>query len=155
VLLAVGGLDRERLWSSVAAGIAVLAGTTRWATTRYRITRAQVQLRTGLLRRRRLTVPLDRIRTVDVQATLMHRFVGLTRCGLAPGGRTPRTDAPLTLDGLSPEQAAGLRADVLHRRSAGAESAAATPAAAGQAVVAEEVEWPGWTRPGSATDRSR
>ena len=140
LLLAGGRSGQGAIWSSVAAGIAVLAGTTRWATTRYRLTGAQVQLRTGLLRRRRMTVPLDRVRTVDVQATLMHRLVGLTRVRLGTGRSDTEKERHLTLDGLSPEQAARLRADVLHRHPAGAESAAAVPAQASQAVAAEEAE---------------
>jgi putative membrane protein len=155
LLLAGGRSGQGAVWSSVAAGIAVLAGTTRWATTRYRITRAQVQLRTGLLRRRRMTVPLDRVRTVDVQATLMHRFVGLTRVRLGTGRSDTEKEHHLTLDGLSPEQAARLRADVLHRHPADAQSAAAAPTATGQATPAEEVELarldPAWIRYGPFT----
>jgi putative membrane protein len=155
LLLAGGRSGQGAVWSSVAAGIAVLAGTTRWATTRYRITGPQVQLRTGLLRRRRMTVPLDRVRTVDVQATLMHRFVGLTRVRLGTGRSDNEKERHLTLDGLSPEQAARLRADVLHRHPAGAESAEAEPPAASPAVPAQEVELarldPAWIRYGPFT----
>jgi putative membrane protein len=114
-----------------------------------------VQLRTGLLRRRRMTVPLDRVRTVDVQATLMHRFVGLTRVRLGTGRSDTEKERHLTLDGLSPDQAARLRADVLHRHPAGAQSAAAAPATAGPAVPAAEVELarldPAWIRYGPFT----
>jgi putative membrane protein len=155
LLLAGGRSGQGAVWSSVAAGIAVLAGTTRWATTRYRITGAQVQLRTGLLRRRRMTVRLDRVRTVDVQATLMHRFVGLTRVRLGTGRSDTEKERHLTLDGLSPEQAARLRADVLHRHPPGAQTAVAAPATTGPATLAEEVELarldPAWIRYGPFT----
>lgn len=156
LLLAGGKSGQGAIWSLVAAGIAVLSGATRWATTRYRITGSQVQLRTGLLRRRRMTVPLDRVRTVDVQATLMHRLVGLTRVRLGTGRADNEKERHLTLDGLSPEQAATLRADVLHRHPAGAASATQAPVGEADPVrPAEEVELarldPGWIRYGPFT----
>ena len=66
-------------WGLAGLGLAVLAGIMRWFTTSYRITPEQVQLRNGLVRRRLRAVALDRVRTVDVTANLMHRVLGLTR----------------------------------------------------------------------------
>lgn len=123
LLFAGSSSGRGPLWGLAAAGVAVLTAVVRWVTTRYRITASQVQLRTGLVRRRRLSVPLDRVRTVDVQATLMHRLVGLTRVKLGTGRSTSEKEHHLTLDGLSAGQAERLRNDVLHGPAAGADAA--------------------------------
>ena len=56
---------------SAVAALVVLVGVSHWFTTTYRIGESQVELRTGLLRRRHLAVPLDRVRSVDATASPM------------------------------------------------------------------------------------
>src|SRR4051794_4755866 len=74
-----GSTSGHDWWSLISVVIVVGGGLLRWFTTTYRITPHYVQVRRGLLRRRELSVPRDRIRTVDVTAHFMHRIVGLTR----------------------------------------------------------------------------
>lgn len=112
------------LWGLIGVVGAVGLGTVRWFTTRYRITRHQVQLRHGLLRRRELAVPLDRVRTVDVQATILHRLVGLTRLDIGTGRSDREKEHGLRLDGLTAGQADRLRDDLLHHRTDGPVAAA-------------------------------
>ena len=50
-----------------------------------RITDEQVELHTGLLVRKRLAVPRDRIRTVDLTAKLGHRLFGLSAIRVGTG----------------------------------------------------------------------
>ena len=72
--------DLSQVWYALGgAGIVVLAGVVRWRTTRYRITAERVELHTGLLRRQRRSVPRDRIRTVDLTASPVHRDVRAER----------------------------------------------------------------------------
>ncbi|HEY4026675.1 MAG TPA: PH domain-containing protein, partial [Candidatus Dormibacteraeota bacterium] len=63
-------------WGLLGAGITVAIGALRWVTTTYRITGQQLQVRRGLLQRRLVGVPLDRVRTVDVSASALHRVLG-------------------------------------------------------------------------------
>jgi putative membrane protein len=102
-------------WGLVSLGIVMVAGVLRWFTTTYRITPDYVQVRRGLLRRRALSVPRDRVRTVDVTAHAIHRIVGLTRVTVGTG-RSDRKDDGVRLDGLSNAEAARLREELLHRR---------------------------------------
>ena len=78
------------------AAVVVLAGVLRWRTTRYRITGDRVELRTGWLRRERRSVPRDRIRTVDLTASPLHRVFGLSvvRVGSAQPGLQAWTAPP-------------------------------------------------------------
>ena len=119
------------LWIAIVGGaLALVAGVMTWYITRYRFTPDQLQLRTGLLNRRVLTAPLDRIRSVDVESSPVHRVLGLAKVKVGTG-----VDAKqIELDGLTHEQAAHLRVDLLRR--SGAADDAAEGAAGGAAVLA-------------------
>src|SRR6266536_3394270 len=95
-LVAVGnGRGHGQLWSLAGVGIVVGLAMMRWVTTTYRITPDQVQVRRGLLRRRLLTVPRDRVRTVDVTAHALHRALGLARVIVGTGQSDRRGDRDL------------------------------------------------------------
>jgi putative membrane protein len=134
-------------WGLAGLGLAVLAGIMRWFTTSYRITPEQVQLRNGLVRRRLRAVALDRVRTVDVTANLMHRILGLTRVTVGTGRSDGGADAGLRLDGLDAAAASTLRDELLHGRAgrpaADAEAGADADAApvAGQELARLQPAW--------------
>nr|WP_092885065.1 PH domain-containing protein [Actinopolymorpha cephalotaxi] len=115
------------LWGLAALVLVIALGTLRWFTTTYRISPQHVQVRRGLLRRRVLTVPRDRVRTVDVTANAMHRIVGLARVEIGTGRSDRKGENGLKLDALAAPAARQLREELLHRqpRSAAAESGAA------------------------------
>ena len=115
------------VYSAVTAGLAVLLAVLRWITTRYAIGDGQVLLRHGLLRRRTRSVPLDRVRTVDVTAHALHRLVGLARVVIGAGTSDRKGNDRLVLDGLAAGEAAGLRARLLHRAAAAGGTPAALP----------------------------
>ncbi len=174
LLLAVFGLSRGggdgqgRPWwlVAVAAGavIAVIAGAASWYITRFRFTDEQLQLRTGLLSRRILTAPLDRVRSVDIESSPLHRILGMAKVKVGTGVDSSRIE----LDGVSRQQAADLRTFLLGRSrevegaevrpgaAAGADHAAAgsdgvredgrpaTAPAAGEVELAR-IDW-GWLR---------
>jgi putative membrane protein len=104
-------------WSLAGAAAVVVAGMLRWFTTTYRISAEQVQVRKGLVRRRLLTVPRDRIRTVDVTANALHRSLGLAKVEVGTG-RTDRKDDAVKLDALHADEATRLREELLHRSPA-------------------------------------
>jgi putative membrane protein len=113
----------------------------RWFTTSYRVTPENIQLRSGLLRRRERAVALDRVRTVDVTANAMHRILGLRRVTIGTGRTDRGADAGLQLDGLDAAAAARLRDELLHGRAGHPmEPAAGALAAEGAAPAPPETE---------------
>ena len=103
------------LWGLVAVGITIVIGLLRWATTAYRVTPTQVQVRRGLLGKSVLTVPRDRVRTVDLTSHFMHRLLGLTRVAVGTGQTDRRQDSGLVLDGMAAAEGAHLREELLRR----------------------------------------
>jgi len=123
VLLTGRSSDLVQVWMAVGgAAVVVLAGVLRWRTTRYRITGDRVELRTGWLRRERRSVPRDRIRTVDLTASPLHRVFGLSvvRVGSASGTSGLDRSAQVDLDAVSTAEAEHLRQVLLDRASASA-----------------------------------
>jgi putative membrane protein len=105
-------------WFGPVAVVGVMAlSVLRWATTRYRITPEQVQLRTGLLQRKTVATPTDRVRSVDVTASPLHRLLGLAKVDIGTGSHASGSD--LSLDSLPAAEAAALRAELLHRSPLG------------------------------------
>ncbi|GAA2672529.1 PH domain-containing protein [Actinoplanes palleronii] len=88
----------------IAAAFAV-----RLATTRYRITADRVEMRSGAFLRRFRTIPRDRIRTVDVTATPLHRLLGLRAVRFSTGEHVAGDGRHLTLDGVTVARADELR----------------------------------------------
>jgi putative membrane protein len=102
------------LWGLAALGIPVLLGFARYVTTSYRLTHARVELRRGLLNKRVLSTPLDRVRTVDLTASPIHRLLGLVTVQIGTGHTASKGDERLSLDGLSVAAASELRRVLLH-----------------------------------------
>jgi putative membrane protein len=104
-------------WGPLGVVLVIALSVLRWATTRYRITAEQVQLRTGLFQRKTVATPADRVRTVDVTASPLHRLLGLAKVDIGTGSQRSASGggSGLTLDSLPAAQAASLRAELLHR----------------------------------------
>jgi putative membrane protein len=113
VLIVFGRGDRN-LWPYAAVLIVVALGLIRWFTTTYRVTPTQIQVRRGLLGRSTLSVPRDRVRTVDVTSHLMHRVLGLARITIGTGQTDRKKEDGLRLDALTTEAAVRLRNELLH-----------------------------------------
>lgn len=113
-VMIIGNSGRGHVWGLAGLGLAVTAGLLRWFTTTYQVTPAHVRVRHGLLRRRELSVPRDRIRSVDLTSHPMQRVLGLSRVVIGTG-RSDRRDDGVTLDALSTADAARLRRELLHR----------------------------------------
>jgi putative membrane protein len=94
------------------AGLAIVTSVVRYCTTRYQVTAERVYLRHGLLTQKVLSVPRDRIRTVDLSAHLVYRLLGLRRVEVGTG-LNDRHDSGVRLDALTRTDAETLRAALL------------------------------------------
>lgn len=106
-------------WQYLGVAVPVAIGLLRYLTTRYRFTPDRVELSRGLLDRHVLSTPLDRVRTVDVTASLVHRLLGLATVRIGTGTASSDSEERLDLDGLPAERARGLRAELLHAAAEG------------------------------------
>jgi len=113
-----GGFALPVLGAIVAVGLAVLV--LEWRRFTYRIEAGRLVIERGVLRHTTRVVPLDRIRGVDLQATWLHRVLGLVQVEVeaAAGGSSA---AELTLAAVSAQEGERLRAALL---SAGAKEIA-------------------------------
>lgn len=117
----------------------IALGTLPWLTTRYRITESQFEKHSGLLNKQRLVAPLDRVRSVDLEASVLHRVMGLTKVQVGTGVDSTR----IVLDSLSHSQAEQLRLTLL------AASARRTTGPTTQSATAPGAEQPGAEQPGA------
>ncbi|GAA1971944.1 PH domain-containing protein [Amycolatopsis minnesotensis] len=137
VLVGVLFLGREGhgpTWSLIGLGLAVGFGLIRWFTTTYQVTPHHVRVRRGLVRRRVLSVPRDRVRSVDLTSHILQRVLGLSRVVIGTG-RSDKHDEGVTLDALSVAEAARLREELLHQRTVAAEPATTDTAETSLAVL--------------------
>lgn len=107
-----GGVDPSYVGLAVLAGTsaAVLYGVVVWRTTRYRLTATELQVDSGLLRRRSRRVPVARLQSVDVVRPIIARLLGLAELRLEVVGGA-RAEAPLAY--LTEEHAQELRGRLL------------------------------------------
>lgn len=112
-LLVAGGASGTGPWALLGVGIPVGLGVVRYLTTTYRIADGRVELQRGLLQRHTLSTPVDRVRTVDLTASPVHRLLGLATVVVGTGSVASDNDERLVLDALPREEAARLRAELL------------------------------------------
>ena len=108
----VGSATGNPIWTLVGLALIVGYGLARWFTTTYRIDAEEVQLRTGVLQRKVLSVPRNRIRSVSTDARLLHRLLGLAVLLLSTG-QEAKGEAAFELDAVEAEQVPRLRAILL------------------------------------------
>jgi putative membrane protein len=111
VAVVAGSVGGEPWWTYALSGLGVVIGLLRWVTTSYRITPTHVQVRRGVVGRRTLSVPRERIRSVDVDATLLHRLVGLAVVKVGTSASHGRDG--LDFDGIAVGEIPALRAELL------------------------------------------
>jgi putative membrane protein len=150
LVFGASGEDRGP-WRWLGIAVPIALGVGRFVTTRYRITAEQIELRRGLVSRSILTARLDRVRTVEVTSTPIHRLLGLARVSIGTGSAARGNDDRLQLDGLGIRQARTLRAALLHRADP-AEPSTDASGAVGLPPPAEAADRlllrfdPGWVR---------
>jgi putative membrane protein len=146
LVLITGQGDPVRVWISVGATAAVvLAGVLRLLTTRYRITADRVELHTGWFKRERRSVPRDRIRTVDLTASPLHRAFGLDVVKVGAAAAASTRERELHLDAVSKAEGERLRRELLDRSPAAGTAAYDPAAAAVEGRVLARLHW-SWLR---------
>ncbi|MEU4314895.1 PH domain-containing protein [Nocardia sp. NPDC024068] len=100
------------LYALLGLVVVIPYGLAIWFTTTYRIGPTHVELRTGVLRRKRLSVPRARIRSVDIEADPLHRILGLAAVVIGTGQEAGSEDK-FTLDALAADQVRPLRTQLL------------------------------------------
>ncbi|MEV6767158.1 PH domain-containing protein [Nocardia sp. NPDC051030] len=124
--LIAGARADSPMWSLAVVAVIIGLALTRWFTTTYRITPDNVELRTGLLQRKKLSIPRNRVRSVDVEADLLHRALGLAVLSIGTGQHVERREQ-FKLDALDARLVPDLRTALLAHTRGGAESAEAQP----------------------------
>ncbi|MFE2546306.1 PH domain-containing protein [Actinacidiphila glaucinigra] len=120
-------------------------GTMRLLTTRFRIADERVELRSGAFFRSHRSLPVDRIRSVDVHAKPLHRLFGLASLRIGTGGQGSPSGRELRLGGVTRSQADEIRRLLLDRRDrARAGTRPSRPGEAGHGPIAE-TDW-AWLR---------
>jgi putative membrane protein len=120
-------------------------GLMRLFTTRYRLTEERFELHSGLLFRSRRSIPVARIRGVDLTANPVHRLFGLTTLRLDTGEQSDAAARRLALDGITRADAQELRRRIIELRDAGQ----ARPVAESDGRLCE-LDW-SWLRYGPLT----
>jgi putative membrane protein len=121
-------------WTIAAIVLTVGVGLARWFTTSYRIEPDEVRLRTGLLQRKVLSVPRNRIRSVSTDARLLHRLLGLTVLRISTG-QEAKGDTVFALDAVEARQVPRLRAILL------ADAVPVADAPAGRVLARWQPSW--------------
>ncbi|QIS06024.1 PH domain-containing protein [Nocardia brasiliensis] len=116
----LGTSSGNHIWSVIPLVAIVGFALTRWFTTAYRVGPTHVELRTGLIQRKKLSVPRSRIRSVDIEADLLHRVLGLAVLAIGTGQQADSGEK-FELDALDARLVPELRAALL------AHTAQATP----------------------------
>lgn len=138
-LVVAGGVSGAGPWALLGIVVPVALGVIRYLTTTYRIAGERVELRRGLLQRHALSTPVDRVRTVDLTASPIHRLLGLATVVIGTGSVVSDADDRLELDALPRDQATALRANLLqslHRAARESTETAGPPVDETEQVVA-------------------
>lgn len=116
-------------WQVIGVAIPIGLGLLRYLTTSFRIAAGRIELRRGLLNKHVLSTALDRVRTVDITASPIHRVLGLTTVRIGTGTASTNNDDRLDLDGMLADRARRLRENLLRVTPAedDADESAATP----------------------------
>ncbi|MCG5432239.1 PH domain-containing protein [Mycobacterium sp. MYCO198283] len=123
-------------WPLAALALTVGVGLGRWFTTAYRIDDDTVTLRSGLVQRRVVAVPRNRIRSVTTDARPLHRLLGLAVLSVSTG-QEAAGDARFELDAVEAAATPRLRALLL------ADDVPEAAAPVGEVLA----QWtPGWLR---------
>lgn len=147
VLVAViAGTYSFNPWMLGGAAAAVvtmlLSGLLTWYTLRYQVGAERLEIRRGLINRSRRSIPLERIRGVDISSNLLHRMLGLAvvKIEAAAGGGASEEGK---LDAVTAQEAERLRHVLLQRRaylSGGEESGPRAEGAAAEPGATEAIE---------------
>ncbi|NUW30868.1 PH domain-containing protein [Nonomuraea sp. SMC257] len=113
-VLFVGGFSgRSYLWAALGLVGTVAFAVVRWATLTYEVLGDRLEIRRSLVSRSVRTIPLERIRGVDVSTPPLHRVLGLAVLKIDTGASGG--DEEGRLDGVTLGEAERLKAVLLRR----------------------------------------
>jgi putative membrane protein len=137
--LVVGSATGNPMWTLIGVALIVGYGVARWFTTTYRIDAHEARLRTGVLQRKVIALPRNRIRSVSTDARLLHRLLGLTVLRVSTG-QEAKGDSAFALDAVMAAEVPRLRAVLLA-------DSLALPAEETSGLGRELARWqPSWLR---------
>lgn len=145
-----GSASGGGLWQFGGILIPIGLGVAQYYTTTFRIHAGRIELRRGLLSRQVRSTAVDRVRTVDLTAPLIHRVLGLTMMRIGTG--TSGGEDQLDLDGLPSERARELRSALLRAAppvdgpDAGPHASPGEPAGPGAEASVGSLDPPGGVR---------
>jgi len=122
----LGSATGNPMYAVAVLVVTVGIGLARWFTTSYRIGPGEVQLKKGILQRKVLSLPRNRIRSVSTDARLLHRLLGLTVVRVSTG-QEAIGDSAFALDAVQAAEAPRLRALLLADSLAPAEDQPVIP----------------------------
>ncbi|GAA5042373.1 PH domain-containing protein [Nocardia callitridis] len=125
VTVILGTNNGNPLWGVIPLVLVVGFALARWFTTTYRVGPTHIELRTGVLQRKKLSVPRARVRSVDIEADLLHRALGLSVLAIGTGQQTEDKDK-FKLDALDATLVPALRAELLAHTAGAPEPADST-----------------------------
>ncbi|WP_308250565.1 PH domain-containing protein [Nonomuraea rhizosphaerae] len=138
-LLFVGGFSGSSyVWVAGGVGVTLAFGVVRWATFSYEIVGDRLEIKRSLVSRSVRTIPMERIRGVDVSTPPMHRLLGLAVLKIDTGASGG--DEEGKLDGVTLEEAERLKAVLLRRTRVATAPVPGTPATDAVQDVAVPVE---------------
>ncbi|SDH31379.1 putative membrane protein [Sinosporangium album] len=134
-VLFVGGFSPASFrWAAIAIAGAVVFAVVRWFTFRYQVIGDRLELTRSLISRSVRTIPLDRIRGVDIATPPLHRLLGLVVLRIDTGASgTEQQEGELS--GITKDEAERLKA-LLTQRTRQPGTSTAAPAARGPAAPA-------------------
>jgi putative membrane protein len=144
-VLLLGNSAQGDRWHYLGVAIPIALGLWRFASTSFRITPGQIELRRGLVTRNVLTAPLDRVRTVELTASPIHRILGLAKVEIGTGSAAKSGDNRLVLDSLGSAEGRRLRSELLRLAPAAATAPGASMAAPVGDTVIMRLD-PAWVR---------
>jgi putative membrane protein len=145
--LVLGSTTGNQSWTWAVLALSAVLGVARWFTTSYRIEAdpqsGQVQLRVGLLHRKVLSVPRNRIRSVQTDARLLHRLLGLAVLRVSTGqeSRGEHGSGAFELNAVKVEEVPRLRAILLAESPRPADAASPQPAAPSMVLARWQPSW--------------
>ncbi|MFI7614985.1 PH domain-containing protein [Nonomuraea terrae] len=142
-VLFVGGFSpRSYAWAAAGVVGAVVVAFVRWATFTYEIIGDSLETKRSLISRSIRTIPLERIRGVDVSTPPMHRLLGLAVLKIDTGASGGDEEAKL--DGVTLAEAERLKSLLLRRAGRPEAHAQETAAPAGpreQPIISVPRKW--------------
>lgn len=102
------------IFAAVGAGLSLLGAILRYVSTRYGLVGDHLVIRTGILFKRRRSIPVERVQNIDLKRGVFHRMLGVAEVKVETAG-SEGSEAHLRVVGT--DAAELFRSDLLRRRS--------------------------------------